>query len=75
MSAANLKNRWLKSKKNINLLEDLDEHIMNGWASDVTLGQLINSLPDELRDVFLNMKFSSPIETDSGFDLSLTIGD
>lgn len=75
MSAANLKNRWLKSKKNINLLEDLDEHIMNGWASDVTLGQLISSLPDELRDVFLNMKFSSPYETEKGFDLSLTIGD
>jgi hypothetical protein len=48
---------------------------MNGWASDATLGELINSLPNELRDFFLNMKFSSPLETDKGFDLSFNSGE
>jgi hypothetical protein len=75
MSAANLKNPWLNSAKSRQLLEDLDEHIMNGWASDATLGELINSLPNELRDFFLNMKFSSPLETDKGFDLSFNSGE
>jgi len=70
MSASNLNNPWLKNAKTRQMLEDLDEHIMNGWASDVTLGQLLESLPDDLKKFFLNMKFSSPMETDFGFELS-----
>ena len=70
MNMTNLKNKWLNQSKNKQLLEDLDEHIMNGWASDVTVGELINSLPDMLKEFFLNMKFTSPIEQDTGFDLS-----
>jgi hypothetical protein len=73
MGAGNLKNCWLKQTKNQQMLEDLDEHLMNGWASEVTIGQLLESLPEELRDFFLNMKFSSPNDTKSGFDLSLYI--
>lgn len=73
MSAGNLKNCWLKQTKNQQMLEDLDEHLMNGWASEVTIGQLLESLPDELKSFFLNMKFSSPNDTKAGFDLSLFI--
>lgn len=74
MSAANLNNPWLNSSKLKQMLEDLDEHIMNGWASDATFGDLLNSLPDELKAFLLKMKFSSPLESDDGFDLSFKIG-
>ena len=73
MSTSNLKNPWLTGSKQRQMLEDLDEHIMNGWASDATLGDLLNSLPDDLKDFFLKMKFSSPLESDTGFDLSFNI--
>jgi hypothetical protein len=73
MAASNLKNTWLNNDKPQQMLENLDEHLMNGWASEVTLGQLINSLPNELRDFFLDMKFKAPIENSDGFEITFTV--
>lgn len=73
MSAGNLKNAWLDKNKNNQMLEDLDEHLMNAWASDVTFGQFWDSLPDELKEFFSKMKFNSPIENTNGFDVGFYI--
>ncbi len=66
-----VKNKWLKTRKKAELTKRLDALMMEAWASEVSLGDFIASLPQELRDFFLEMNFNTPVVDDNGIDLSL----
>jgi hypothetical protein len=68
---ANLKNKWLTNAKNNQIIEEIDEHLMNAWASDVTIGEFLNSLPDNLKKVFLNLTINVPVKNDDSFEIGL----
>ncbi len=70
---ANVKNSWLTNVKNLQLVDDLDEHLMNAWASDATMGEFLNSLPDNLKKAFLNLTLNVPVRTEDGFEISLNL--
>lgn len=70
---SNLKNSWLSNVKNLQLIDDLDEHLMNAWASDATIGEFLNSLPDNLKKTFLNLTLNVPVRTEEGFEISLNL--
>jgi hypothetical protein len=68
-------NKWLKVKKTNDILKRLDEAFMNGWANDATLGEVMGTLPKDLREFVLKLKFNTPIMDDSQISLTLNIED
>lgn len=75
MATTTTKNKWLKSKKNNELLKKFDAAMMQGWADDLSLGEILNSLTKESRDFVLSLKVNTPIITDSGVEISLRLED
>lgn len=65
----------VKTKKNVklDLLNELDELIMEGWSEDMDLGTLLDSMPGTLRDFFLSLKFETPVRDGRGFQISFKI--
>ena len=70
---ANVKNKWLTNVKNLQLMDDLDEHLMNARASDATVGEFLNSLPDNIKKVFLGLTLNVPSRTEEGFEIALNV--
>lgn len=68
-------NKWIKARKNADILAKLDEALMNGWANDASLGDVIRQLPKDVRDFVLQLKFNTPIIDDSKIEITLNIGD
>jgi hypothetical protein len=64
--ATGVKNKWLDSAEKEAIRQDLDEHLMNAWASDAKFGDFINSLPDNLRKAFFDFNFECPVVTNDG---------
>ena len=67
-----LKNKWLDKVDNAKLLEDLEEHMMNAWASDANIGEFIESLPDNLKDFFFKMNLDYPTQIDDTIEIKIT---
>ena len=68
-------NKWIKARKNADILAKLDEALMNGWANDASLADVIRHLAKDVRDFVLQLKFNTPIIDDSKIELTLNIGD
>jgi hypothetical protein len=68
-------NKWINARKNADILAKLDEALMNGWANDASLADVIRHLPKDVRDFVLQLKFNTPIIDDSKIELTLNIGD
>ena len=66
-------NRWLKNKKNNELLKKFDSIMMEAWANDLTLGEALRGLNKETKDFILSLKVNTPIITDSGLELRLVL--
>ena len=49
-----------KNSTNISLLNEVDDLIMEGWSEEMTIGDVLDSMPATLRDFFLNLQFNSP---------------
>lgn len=59
----------VKNRKQIDLalLEELDELIMEGWSSDLTIGDVLDSAPGAIRGLFDRLKIAStPVNDGSG---------
>ncbi len=50
-----MKNKWLKQKK-VKLHKDLHAEVMAAMSDEMTLGELIDYLPKNLKDYFLGMR-------------------
>ena len=68
-------NKWIKARKNADILAKLDEALMNGWANDASLADVIRHLPKDVIDFVLQLKLNTPIIDDSKIELTLNIGD
>lgn len=66
-------NKWLKMSNNKKLMIQLDQLIMEAWSNGYTLGEMINSLPKDVQDFFLDMQFNTPVLDDDKLDISLKI--
>jgi len=53
-------------QNNICLLEEIDDVIMEGWAYDFTLGETIDSMPQNLREAFLRLNLTTPVKGEDG---------
>lgn len=62
-----------KSNAKLNLLKDIDEMLMEGWADDLSIGEVLDRLPISLRNAFLNLRFTAPTKTDDGLNISFKI--
>ena len=49
-----------KNSTNISLLNEVDYLIMEGWSEEMTIGDVLDSMPATLRDFFLNLRFNTP---------------
>lgn len=65
----------VQTKKNvkIQLLRELDELIMEGWSEDMDLGTLLDSMPGNLRDFFLSLRFDTPSLDGDSFNINFKI--
>lgn len=65
----------VQTKKNVKmqLLRELDELIMEGWSEDMDLGTLLDSMPGDLREFFLSLKFDTPSFDGDGFGINFKI--
>lgn len=75
MATTTTKNKWLKSRKNNDLLKKFDTALMEGWATDMTLGEVLNSLTKETKDFVLSLRVNTPIITDSAVEINLRLED
>jgi hypothetical protein len=65
------KNRKLSQLRLINEVDDL---IMEGWSEDLSLGETLDSMPAELRNAFLRLKFNTPvIDGDGNYTIQFRI--
>lgn len=64
-----------KKKNDFLLLNELDELIMEGWASDMPIGEILDSAPASLRNVFENLQLAStPVNNGDGtYTLTLRV--
>jgi hypothetical protein len=69
--SSGLKNKWLDKADNAKLLEDLEEHMMNAWASDANIGEFIESLPDNLKNFFFKMNMDCPTRIDDAIEIKI----
>jgi hypothetical protein len=47
---------------------------MEGWSEDLTLGETLDSMPAELRNAFLRLKFNTPvIDGDGNYTIQFRI--
>lgn len=57
-----------KSRKTsqLRLLNEVDDLIMEGWSSDLSIGETLDSMPADLRNFFLNLRFDTPVQDEGG---------
>jgi hypothetical protein len=73
MSINVTKNKWLKTRKISEVLREVDDMLMEGWVNEMTLGEVLDSLPQELRDFILNMQYNIPDISENTIQLSLDL--
>lgn len=55
-----MKNHWIDEKKKKALFADLDHALMEAWGDDMTLGEFLASIPNELHDFLMDMELNCP---------------
>jgi hypothetical protein len=60
-----MKNYWLSLSDKREIFDEIDEKIVDAWIEDKTIGDLIDSLTEEEKKVFLSLKI-----TDCGAELT-----
>jgi len=55
------------------LIQEIDELIMEGWADDLDIGTILDSMPADLRNAFLNLKFDTPVKSESGYTINFRL--
>lgn len=68
-----LKMAVLKKSSKVALIKEIDELMMEGWADDLDIGTVLDSMPADLRNAFLNLKFDTPIQTEDGYQITFRI--
>lgn len=53
---SSLKNCWVNFFKRKEIFEEIDEKVVDAWAEDKTVGDLIKSLSKEQKKVFYNLR-------------------
>jgi hypothetical protein len=62
-----------RKKQQLDLLREADDIIMEGWSSDLTIGETLDSMPASLRNAFLNLKFDAPtLDQDGSYTVRFT---
>lgn len=64
-----------ENKNNSKMLKDVDESLMEGWALGMTLGEVLDSLPQKLRDFILDRQYNVPDIGNGTIQLSLDISE
>ena len=57
----------------VDLLQEVDELMMEGWADGQDLGTVLDSMPASLRNAFLGLKFDTPIQNEDGLTITFRI--
>ncbi len=63
----------LKKSSKLAQLKEVDELMMEGWADNQDIGTVLDSMPVDLRNAFLNLKFNTPIQTEDGYQITFRI--
>lgn len=71
--ASGIKNKWLDQSSLINSIDDIDQQLMEAWASDVSLGDLLNNMPSDLKKDLFKYIVGIPIRTHNGFQINIHI--
>jgi len=62
-----------KKISKIGLLKEIDELMMEGWADNQDIGTVLDSMPADLRNAFLNLKFDTPVQTEDGYSITFRL--
>jgi hypothetical protein len=70
-----MKNYWLSLSDKREIFDEIDEKIVDAWVEDKTIGDLIESLTEEEKKVFLSLKIidCGAELTDSQLDISVKL--
>ena len=70
-----MKNYWLSSSDRREIFDEIDEKIVDAWVEDKTIGDLIESLTEEEKKVFLSLKIidCGAELTESQLDISVKL--
>jgi len=63
----------VKKNSKASLLKEVDELMMEGWANDLSIGMVLDSMPADLRNAFLNLKFDTPVQTEDGYSITFRL--
>ena len=70
-----MKNYWLSLSDKREIFDEIDEKIVDAWVEDKTIGDLIESLTEEEKKVFLSLKIidCGAELTESQLDISVKL--
>ena len=63
----------MKKISNTSLIKEIDELMMEGWADNLDIGTILDSMPADLRNAFLNLKFDTPVQTEDGYSINFRL--
>jgi hypothetical protein len=63
----------VKKISKTNLIKEIDELMMEGWADNQDIGTILDSMPADLRNAFLNLKFDTPVQTEDGYSITFRL--
>lgn len=59
-------NYWLNQADNNKKLQDLDDYLMEAWSNDSNFGQILNDMPQDIKEFFLKLNITCPDPMRSG---------
>lgn len=70
-----IKNYWTGRVKDKEIFQKIDEKLVDAWAEDLTMGDLINSLSEEELETFYRLKIvdCGLEKTESIIDISIKL--
>jgi hypothetical protein len=62
-------NYWLNQADNNKKLQDLDDYLMEAWSNDSNFGQILNDMPQDIKEFFLKLNITCPDPMRSGLKI------
>ena len=62
-------NYWLSQADNNQKLQALDDYLMEAWSNDSNFGQILNDMPQDIKEFFLKLNITCPDPMRSGLKI------